>query len=282
MTEHRLTAKNLEKYREYLFMEEHSKRTIEKYCHDVQEFYKPLPKGKLVSKERVLSWKEKLRKSGYAVATINSMLVAVNGLCRFLGWTECCVKLLRQQRRIFRDKLLELTRKEYLRLLQAAKKKGRYRLMLVMETLCATGIRISELRYVTVEAAREGRAVVSCKNKSRVIILPAKLCKKLLQYCDQRNIRSGTIFLSRGGNPLDRSNIWSEMKKLCGEAAVDPRKVYPHNFRHLFARAFYSAGHDLAKLADILGHSSIETTRIYIMESGAEHERLVSALGFIV
>lgn len=282
MDVHYLTVNDIRQYAQYLFTEEHSARTIEKYSHDVQTFYRELPDEKTVSKEMVLKWKNDLIQSGYAIATINSMLAAVNGLCRFMGWGECQVKPLKQQRQIFRDESLELTRAEYLSLLVAAKQKNKHRLMLVMETICSTGIRVSELQYITVEAAKCKQAIVNCKNKSRVIILPGKLCQKLLSYCRRERVTGGTIFLSRNGRPLNRSNIWADMKKLCDVAGVSRKKVFPHNLRHLFARMFYNIDKDIVKLADVLGHSSINTTRIYIMESGAEHEKMISRLRLII
>ena len=260
----------LKEYVQDLYMEEHTKRTIEKYRRDVQVFLNALPCGQEISKKRVIAWKTELQQNGYAVATINSMLAAVNGFLRFT------------KREIFRDKEKELSQDEYRSLLKAAKQKNQHRLMLVMETICATGIRVSELEYITVEAAQKGKAVVNCKNKSRVIIIPEKLCRKLLAYSAKKMVRQGTVFLSRNGKPLNRSNIWSDMKKLCERAGVDRTKVFPHNLRHLFARVFYRFEKDIAKLADVLGHSSIETTRIYIMESGMEHARMIEKMGLII
>lgn len=272
----------LKEYVQDLYMEEHTKRTIEKYRRDVQVFLNALPCGQEIGKEQVIAWKTELQQNGYAVATINSMLAAVNGFLRFTKRENCCVKPLKQQRKIFRDKEKELSQEEYRSLLKAAKQKNQHRLMLVMETICATGIRVSELEYITVEAAQKGKAVVNCKNKSRVIIIPEKLCRKLLAYSAKKMVRQGTVFLSRNGKPLNRSNIWADMKKLCERAGVDRTKVFPHNLRHLFARVFYRFEKDIAKLADVLGHSSIETTRIYIMESGMEHARMIEKMGLII
>lgn len=282
MNIHHFTIQDIHRYAQYLYNEEHSTRTIDKYSHDVLSFYQSLSDEKCISKDDVLKWKGDLVQNGYAIATINSMLAAVNGFCCFMGWEECRVKPLKQQRKIFRDKSLELSREEYISLLNTAKQKNKHRLMLVMETICSTGIRVSELQYITVEAAKCGRATVNCKNKMRVIILPGKLCQKLLSYCHKMRITKGTVFLSKNGRPLNRSNIWADMKKLCAAAGVDRKKVFPHNLRHLFARMFYRAEKDIAKLADVLGHSSVETTRIYIMESGAEHEKLLSRLHLII
>lgn len=279
---HYLTEEMILAYQTHLFQNERSDRTIEKYIHDVTVFYQQQEKGKTVTKESVICWKSLLQKKGYAVATINSMLAAVNGLCRFLGWDECCVTPLKQQKKIFRDKERELSREEYMHLLKAAKKKNQHRLMLVMETICSTGIRVSELQFITREAVDEGYAVVRCKNKSRPVILPEELCHKLKKYCQKKGIEQGSVFLSKHGKPLNRSNIWAAMKKLCGEAGVEPKKVFPHNLRHLFARLFYKLEKDIAKLADVLGHASIETTRIYIMESGLEHAKMLSRLHLII
>ena len=279
--EHEMNCEDIEKYTRYLFLEEHSARTIDKYAHDLKSFYTALSTPKIVQKEQVLSWKTSLQSSGYAISTINSMLAAVNGFFRFMSWDECCVKPLKQQRKIFRDKSRELSVDEYKRLLHAAKQKNQQRLMLVMETLCATGIRVSELQYISVEAVYCGKAVVNCKKKSRTVFLPSKLCRKLSSYCRVMGIERGTVFVSRSGRPLNRSNIWNDMKKLCHAACVEANKVFPHNLRHLFARVFYGLDKDIAKLADVLGHSSIETTRIYIMESGAEHEKMISRMGLV-
>lgn len=216
----------------------------------------------------------------YSVKSINSMLVSVNSLLAFLGWSDCRVKSIRQQRQIYCTEEKELTKSEYLRLLEAAKKKPQLRL--VMETICGTGIRVSELRYFTVEAVRRGEIVVNCKAKTRTILLPGKLRKLLLDYAKKNQIVSGSIFVTRNGNPLNRSNIWSDMKKLCETANVKASKVFPHNLRKLFARTFYGIEKDIAKLADILGHSSIDTTRIYIISTGTEHRREIERLGLVI
>lgn len=199
-----------------------------------------------------------------------------------MNWTDCCVRLIKCQRRIFRDEQQELTKAEYLRLIEAAKKKENSRLEMVMKTICATGIRVSELIFITVEAAKSGRADIYCKGKHRVILLPDQLRKVLLQYTKEQNISSGHIFRTKTGKPLDRSNIWKDMKDLCKAAEVEPAKVFPHNLRHLFARAFYALEKNIVHLADILGHSSIETTRIYTISTGTEHVKAINRLGFVV
>ena len=207
------------------------------------------------------------------------MLSAVNRLLKFLGREECRIKFLRIQRRTFRERDRELTRAEYQRLLDAAA--GQERLGLLMEAICSTGIRVSEVRYITVEAARAGRTEIRLKGKIRTILLPAKLCRKLLRYAKKHKTASGEIFLTGNGKPVSRKQIWREMKKLCHKAGVESSKVFPHNLRHLFATVFYSACRDIVKLADVLGHSSINTTRIYLMTSGAEHARQLERLGLV-
>lgn len=276
-----LTAERINDYHRHLILAERSAGTIQKYLHDIRYFHSFLPSDKRVEKETVIRYKQSLL-AGHAVNTANSMLAAVNGLFAYLGWHDCRVKPYRQQRRIFRDKSRELSKPEYLRMLKAAKNNGNGRLFYLMETLCATGIRISELKDITVEAVNSGSAQVRCKGKERTVLLSSKLRTALLRYCREKNILSGPVFVTKTGKPLDRSNVWSELKRLCKSAGVDPRKVFPHNFRHLFAVTFYQLNRDIAKLADLLGHASIETTRIYIMESGAAHLRRVERLGLLL
>ena len=279
---HLLTVETIESYMEHLSLEEYSYSTVEKYRRDIWSFYQWLKKDKAVSKEILTDWKQSLQNKQYAVATINAKIVAVNSLMAFLGWQECRVKALKQQKRIFSDQSKELSREEYLRLVKTAKSNGKERLMLVIQTICATGIRVSELQYITVEAVREGYAEVDCKNKHRLIFLPQKLRKLLLEYSKKQNIGSGTVFVTKSGRPLNRSNIWHDMKGLCKAANVDAKKVFPHNLRHLFARTFYALEKDIAKLADLLGHASIETTRIYIMESGETHRKRLERMRLII
>ena len=254
--------------------------TIEKYLRDGRAFAGWLA-GRPLTTETAALWREHLLDRGYASATINSMLAAVNALLGFLGCEECRLRLLRVQRRTFRAQDKELTRAEYQKLLDTANVLGQERLALLMETICATGIRVSEVRYVTVEAAQRGRAEISLKGKIRTILLPARLCRKLLKYAKRQETVSGEIFVTRSGKSLSRRQIWREMKQLCARAGVAPSKVFPHNLRHLFAAVFYRACRDIVKLADILGHSSINTTRIYLMTTGAEHARQLEMLGLI-
>ncbi len=260
--------------------EEKSKATIQKYIHDVEVFFAFAQNG-LVDKEKVIAYKQYLTER-YAPASVNSMLVALNRFLKEQGWYDCVVKLLKIQKASFRSRKKELSREEYLRLLFAAGKKKDQRLYYLMQTICSTGIRVSELRFITAEAVREGRAEVALKGKVRVVLLPAPLCRVLKSYMKERNIRKGSLFVTRSGRPLDRSNIWHEMKALCESAGVDKEKVFPHNLRHLFACTYYKKEKDLSHLADLLGHSSIDTTRIYTMVSGEEQSRRIAALGLVV
>lgn len=275
----------IEEYRLWLIEQEKSKNTISKYVRDVMTFYHFLSAGDdkkvLLCKLRVMEYKEYLQET-HTVTSVNSMLVALNRFLQYKGWQECCVRLLKCQRQIFRDEQRELTKEEYLRLVNTAKKKGKQQLALVIETLCATGIRVSELKYITVESVAYGRAVVTCKGKHRVILLPNKLCKMLSHYIQEKKIETGFVFCTRTGNPLDRSNIWQGMKNLCKEAAVVESKVFPHNLRHLFARIFYAIEKNIVHLADVLGHSSIETTRVYTISTGLEHSKQINRLGLVV
>ena len=280
MYEHILTEERIAAYGRNLATEERSHGTIENYLRHVRIFAAWL-NGTPATKEQAAGWKEYLLSQGYAPTTINSMLAALNGLFRFLGWDECRVKFLKVQRRLFRDAGRELTRPEYEHLLETAKERGQDRLVLLMEAICATGIRVSEVRYITVEAAQRGRAEISLKGKIRTILLPRKLCRKLLKYAKKNKTVSGEIFLTRNGTSLSRRQIWAELKHLCKYAGVEPSKVFPHNLRHLFATIFYKACKDIVRLADVLGHSSIETTRIYLVTSGTEHIRQLERLGLV-
>ena len=280
MERHKIREADIVRFGEHLRSEEREPGTIEKYRRDVRALADWMS-GKTVTKELVMAWKEHLRRSGYAPVTVNSMLTAANRFFRFLGWEEVRVKALRIQRRVFRSRERELSREEYARLVETAHTLGRERLALLMETICATGIRVSEVKYITVEAARTGRAEVSLKGKIRTILLPNKLCRKLQKYAGKQKTASGEIFLTRSGRGLSRRQIWAEMKALCGKAGVAVGKVFPHNLRHLFARSFYQACRDVVQLADVLGHSSVETTRIYLISSGAEHARRMERLGLV-
>lgn len=265
----------------YLTKEEKSPATIEKYQRDVRAFYKYLNVDKTVDKEITIAYQQELIKA-YSPASVNSMLVSINRFLGFVGWNDCQVKGLKIQRRAFAEPEYELSRAEYQRLLEAAKNTKKEQLSLVMETICATGIRVSELEFITLEAARIGRAVVNCKGKRRVIFLPAKLTKKLLRFANQQKVSSGYIFRTRKGTPMNRTRIWEAMKSLCQAAGVPREKVFPHNLRHLFARCYYQLEKDIVHLADILGHSDVNTTRIYTRESVLVHERQIARLGLII
>ena len=268
-------TREIDAFAKYLAEEEKSSVTIAKYVRDVQRFLRWLG-GQDVTRERTVAYKRQLLARGYALRSVNSMLAAVNSFLAFRGLTDCRVRLCRMQREIYQRAERELSRAEYLRLLRAAE--GNRRLWLLMQTICATGIRVSELRYFTVEAVRRGEVSVACKNKNRKILLPGRLKTLLLRYARDTGVSGGVIFRTRSGRPLDRSNIWAAMKRLCARAKVDPGKVFPHNLRKLFARTFYDLDKDIAKLADVLGHSSINTTRIYIMSTGQEHRRQLERL----
>ena len=281
MNSRKLTNKRIADYQTALQEEERSDGTIEKYLRDVRAFACWLD-GRDVAKETATGWKKHLLSAGYSPVTANSMISAVNSFFRVNGWEDCRIKFVKIQRKLFREEAKELTREEYARLLDTAHALGKKRLALLLETICATGIRVSEVAYITVKAAQLGKAEIRLKGKIRVILLPGKLCRKLLKYAHQQKIASGGIFLTRSGKNLSRRQIWAEMKNLCGQAQVEPSKVFPHNLRHLFATTFYRAYKDIVKLADLLGHSSIETTRIYLLTTGAEHTRQLECLGLII
>ena len=280
MKGHCLTEEMMQSFRRHLMGEEKSGNTVEKYLRDVRTFALRADDG--ITKEAVIAYKQELIDSGYAVRSINSVLASLNSLFSFLGWAECKVKAIRLQRKIYRPEEKELTKAEYMRLVNTAKQKENERLDLLLQTLCGTGIRVSELQFITVEAAGNGEATVSLKGKTRTVFIVKDLRKKLLRYAAAQGIRAGCIFVTRTGRPMSRTNIWREMKSLCGQANVSPSKVFPHNLRHLFARTFYSIEKDIAKLTDILGHSSINTTRIYIIATGDEHRRRMENMRLII
>ena len=259
---------------------EKSAATMEKYLHHVRQFVAH-DAGRRIDKALVLEYKTRLGKL-YAPSSANAALAAVNGFLRFWGFESCCVKPFKVQKQVYCSEEKELTREEYVRLIKAAKEKSSERLALLLETICATGIRVSELPYITVEAVARGEAVVHCKGNTRTVFLPAALQKKLRRYMQSQKIQSGPVFITRTGKPMNRSNIWREMKALCERANVAPSKVFPHSLRHLFARTFYSIDHDVAKLADLLGHSNINTTRIYIITTGAEHRRKMETMRLVI
>lgn len=275
-----LTKEIISDFKEYLILEERSGATVEKYIRDVKAF-SAFVNGAEITKEVVIEYKKYLQDS-YAVRSINSMLASINSLFVFLSWHDLKVKSIKLQQQIYCPEEKELTKAEYTRLCRAAKHKHNERLNLILQTICGTGIRVSELRFITVEAARHGEATVSCKAKTRSVFIVKELQKKLLRYAAEQGIKSGMIFVTRTGKPISRTNIWREMKALCNEAGVNPQKVFPHNLRHLFARVFYGIEKDIAKLADILGHSSINTTRIYIISTGTEHRRRIENMRLVI
>ncbi len=276
-----ITEKQIAAFAIYLKSEEKSKNTCDKYIRDVRAFasYTNITR---VTKETVIAYKNKLLSENYAARSMNSMLASLNSLFTFLGWADCKVKSIKLQRQIYCPEEKELTKAEYTRLCKAAQRRHNERLNLILQTICGTGIRVSELQFITIEAARCGEAVVRCKGKTRAVFIVRELRQKLLRYAAEQNIQSGMIFVTRTGKPISRTNIWREMKALCVEANVNPQKVFPHNLRHLFARVFYGIEKDIAKLADILGHSSINTTRIYIISTGIEHRRRMENMHLIL
>lgn len=270
----------LENFKQYLVSQEKSGATVEKYVRDVRMFAEFLGNNE-PTRETVIAYKTCLQ-NNYAVRSVNSMLASINCLFEFLNRYDLKVRTLKSQQQIFCPEEKELTKAEYARLCRAAERNHNKRLNLILQTICGTGIRVSELPYITVEAVRRGEAVVSCKGKTRTVFIVKDLKQKLLRYAAKQKINSGTVFVTRTGKPISRTNIWREMKALCKQANVNPQKVFPHNLRHLFARVFYGIEKDIAKLADILGHSSINTTRIYIISTGSEHRKKMESMRLII
>ena len=280
MEERILEQAAIARFREHLILEEKSPATVEKYLRDIRAFAVYI-RGEVVRKAAVIDYKKLLQKK-YAVRSVNSTLASINGLFSFLGWHELRVKTVKLQRQVFSPEEKELTRAEYMRLCRTAEQRGNKRLSLILQTICGTGIRVSELQHITVEAARCGEATVSCKGKTRSVFIVKELKQELRRYAAGQGSRSGMIFVTRTGRAVSRTNIWREMKSLCREAGVNPEKVFPHNLRHLFARVFYSIDKDIAKLSDVLGHSSINTTRLYIISAGIEHRRRMETMRLIL
>ena len=281
MSDRILSEENVRAFRQHLIQEEKSPATVEKYARDAAAFAHHLH-GNPVAKENVLQYKQELTEKGYAARSVNAMLASLNNLFTFLGWYDLHVKTIRVQRQVFCSESKLLRKREYEKLCQTAKARKNERLYLILQTICGTGIRVSELKYITAESARRGEAVVTCKGKTRSVFITHSLQKKLLQYVQKRKILAGPVFLTRSGKPIDRICIWREMKSLCRQAGVSADKVFPHNLRHLFARTFYEVGRDLAKLADVLGHSNVDTTRIYIISTGNEHRRHMENMHLIL
>lgn len=276
------TSSILDAYRTWLTHREYSPATIQKYTKALARFFADTGAGKTPDRETVAAWRDSLTEKGYTPSTVNAMLAAVNDYQESIDNVAGKAKPLKRQRRIFADPGRELSRAEYFRLLNAARSTGNKRSQLLLETIYSTGIRVSELQFITAEAVRRHKASIRCKGKCREILLPAELCHRLTRWCQKHHIHNGPIFLSRQGKPLCRVTVWKLLKALCSRANVAWKKVFPHNLRHLFARTFYDLEKNISKLADLLGHSSIETTRIYIMESGAEHQRLLNKMHLLL
>ena len=274
-----IQQKHIDLFKEYLIEEEKSDLTVEKYIRDITVF-KNWCNNVQISKNLVLEYKRKLI-NNYAPASVNSVLSSLNSFFVFNNWYDLKVKTLKIQKKIFMEKEKELTKSEYQRLLTAAQRKKNKRLYYLMQTICSCGIRVSELRFITVEALKNKKADIRCKGKLRVVFLPKELCKMLAKYINEQKIQSGPIFVTRNGKPIDRSTIWKMMKALCKITGIDKCKVFPHNLRHLFARTYYCIQKDIVRLADILGHSNINTTRIYTMETGEIHNRQIQKLGLL-
>lgn len=275
-----IISETIDDFRKHLILEEKSRATVEKYIRDVKIF-KEFISDSEVTKESVIEYKEYLQKQ-YSARSVNSMLASINSLFSFMDWHDIRVRAVRLQQQVFCSEEKELTRDEYARLCRTAERRHNERLALILQTICGTGIRVSELEYITVEAVQRGEAMVRCKGKTRAVFIVKKLKRKLLRYAAAKNIKHGSIFITRTGRPVNRTNIWREMKSLCEEADVEPGKVFPHNLRHLFARVFYNIRKDIARLADILGHSSISTTRIYIISTGTEHRKCMENMHLII
>ena len=276
-----LTKNQIVAFATYLKSEEKSENTIEKYIRDVCAFLAYVGEVE-VTKEIVIAYKNKTLSDNYAARSVNSMLASINSLLSFLGWTDLKVKSIKIQKQIYWPEEKELTKAEYMRLVNTARQKGNERLNLLIQTICGTGIRVSELQYITVEAVKYGEAIVSLKGKTRSVFIVRELQKKLLRYIAEQKITTGAIFITRNGKPMSRTNVWREMKNLCVQAGVNQQKVFPHNLRHLFARTFYGIEKDIAKLADILGHSNINTTRIYVITTGNEHRLRMENMRLII
>ena len=275
-----LTEQAFDQFEDYLRHDEREESTIEAYLRSLTRFSE-WADGRAVTKELAMEWKSALAAAGYRPISVNAMLAAVNKFFTCMGREDCKVKYLKLQRQMFRKSEKDLSKEEYQRLVQAAHEKGDLRMELILETICATGIRVGELKYITVEAVRAGVAEIALKGKIRTILLPHRLCRKLQKYAKQQKIASGKLFLTQDGLPVSRQSIWTRMKALCEAAGVERTKVFPHNLRSLFARSFYGSCHDVVRLADVLGHSSIETTRIYLMSTGKEYLRQLDKLGLV-
>ena len=280
MAKRKITEKLIKVFEQNMREDEKRDATIEKYLRDLHSFY-AFANGKVLDKSLTIAYKSELEKR-YALSSANSMIAALNSFLKFVGWGDCCVKQFKIQKKTYCPEEKELSKQEYLSLVKAAEKKKNERLSLLIQTICSTGIRVSEVEFITVDAVRRGEAIVSCKGKTRTVFIVSELRKKLLRYAKVKRIETGAIFVTRNGKLLNRSNIWHDMKSICKDAGVSPTKVFPHNLRHLFARTYYSVQKDIVRLADILGHSSINTTRIYTVESGIVHRKQIQRLGLLL
>lgn len=276
-----ITPQKINEYIQIMLEEDKSRGTIEKYTRDLNAFFR-WNNNRIICKEITISWKEYLLSRGYAPITVNSMLASLNGFFRFMEWNDLKIKFLKIQRKIFREQSKELTQPEYDKLINTAIGLHKDRLAMIMETICSCGIRVSEVKYITVEAIKSGKANISLKSKIRTILLPKKLCTKLIKYAKNKKIASGEIFITESGKGISRKQIWSEMKKLCDLCKIEKSKVFPHNLRHLFATTFHRIHRDIVKLADILGHSNIDTTRIYLATSGSEYQKQLDRLNLVL
>ena len=275
-----ITEKIFQNFSNYLKENERTNATIHKYLHDIGCFSLYANENE-INKDMVLAYKADLVKR-YAISSANSMIASLNTFFKFMEWNDLCIRQFKVQKKVYCNEEKEISKSDYMKLLSVATEKKKERLNLLIQTICGTGIRVSELSAITVEAVRNGEAIISCKGKTRKVFIVSKLRKKLLKYAMKARIHSGAIFITRTGKPMDRSNIWREMKKLCKEAKISEEKVFPHNLRHLFARTFYNMDKDIAKLSDILGHTSINTTRVYIISTGAEHRRQMENMRLII
>lgn len=275
-----ITKELLMSYESALFNDEKSANTIEKYMRDIRHFT-DFAQNRPIDKSLTLEYKAVLEDE-YAIASANSMIAALNSFLRFADWDNCCVKQFKVQKKTYRSEDTELSKTEFDALVKAAENKHNERLSLLIQTICGTGIRVSEVPFITVEAVQRGETDVSCKGKTRKVFIISALRKKLLKYAKEHGIKTGIIFITKNDKPMNRSNIWREMKELCDQAGISPNKVFPHNLRHLFARTFYGIEKDIAKLADILGHTNINTTRIYIISTGSEHKRRMENMRLII
>ena len=274
-----ISVKSIQKFKKYLIETEKADATIEKYIRDITAFAAWLD-GKIPDKCKVLEYKGVLIQK-YKPTSVNSVLSSLNAFFEYCNWFKLKVKSIKLQRQIFSDSKKQLTKEEYGKLLDTAKAKGNERLYLIMQTICVLGIRVSELKYITMQAIGNMQTEISCKGKTRTVLIPQNLCRLLKKYADHKNIKNGPVFITKTGQPVNRSNIWSDMKSLCELAGVSRDKVFPHNLRHLFARTYYSIEKDIVRLADILGHSNINTTRIYTMETGETHRLQIQKLGLL-